>query len=135
MSNVTINDGQSLDSASKSGHPLRTWDDGFGPLWIYRECFGPVGIVRAQTWEDAWECVVDEIMDDADMDDAFDPACGANQETGELAEGCYFRGNGIPSNDGLNEPIASEDLNGSSLDSLSDDLASALGIEIKVSSD
>ena len=98
-------------------HNLRTWDDGFGPLWVYLESFGPVGVVRARTWEDAYACVVDEIMDDADPSDpdTYARSYDETAEDGELAEGCYYRGSGVPSNPALRSPIAREDLNGSRL--------------------
>ena len=129
-----ITDDQSLNGArygsehNPGQYQLRIWDDSFGPLWIYRETLGPVGIVRAQTWYDAHECVVDEIMDDGDMDDAHD-------ESGELWEGYHYRGNGIPSNPALKSPVAAEDLNGSSLTLLDNDLAKALGIVLLITDD
>ena len=107
--------------ADSNGKPtsieLRTWDDGFGPLWVYLESLGPVGVVRARTWEDAYACVVDEIMDDADPSDpdTYARSYDETAEEGELAEGCTCRANGVPSNPALRSPIAREDLNGSRL--------------------
>jgi hypothetical protein len=106
--------------------PLRYWDDGLGPVWLYRETLGPVGVVRAQTWEDAYECVIDEIMDDADLDDL-----DLDDETGELPEGCYWRGSGEPSCPDLHCHVAASDLNGSSLDRLTAELAREYGILIR----
>tara|TARA_E500000305_G_scaffold101267_1_gene94721 strand:+ start:435 stop:836 length:402 start_codon:yes stop_codon:yes gene_type:complete len=104
-----------LSAQTKSGAPLRTWDDGFGPLWLYLESCGPwivpVGVVRAQTWEDAFSCVVDEIQADADPDDpdsyarSYDP----DADPEELAEGVSWRGSGVPSNEGLESPMAQGD--------------------------
>jgi len=91
---------------------LRYWDDGFGILWVYTESLGPVGIVRAETWSDAFDCVVDEIMGDGGPGGCFD-------DRGELLEGFYFRGSGEPSNEGLISGIAAEDLNGAYLEPLS----------------
>ena len=137
MTSHTITDNQTLDGArfgtvNPGTHSLRTWDDGFGPLWIYRESLGPVGIVRATSWEDAWECVVDEIMPDGDEADAQEEDMGAGGERGDLAEGYHWRGNGIPSNDGLSSPIAAEDLNGARLEPLTAELAEGLGIVLEV---
>ena len=102
---------------NQTTHNLRTWDDGFGPLWVYLESLGPVGVVRARTWEDAYACVVDEIMDDADPSDpdTYARSYDETAEEGELAEGCTYRANGVPSNPALHSPIAREDLNGSRL--------------------
>lgn len=40
--------------------PIRYYDDGYGPLWILRDTCGIVGIVRCQTYEDAYEIAGDE---------------------------------------------------------------------------
>jgi hypothetical protein len=42
------------------------WDAGYGPLWLWSESLGPRGVVRATNWENAYECVIDELMDDAE---------------------------------------------------------------------
>jgi len=101
--------------ATYGGHELPTWDEGSGPVWVYMESLGPVGVVRAETWEEAWECVVDEIMGDADVDDPDTWQSGRPDIPRELAEGCYWRGCGVPSNPHRTSPIAAEDLNGSFL--------------------
>ena len=121
-----ITDDQSLTGATVRGHKLRIWDDGFGPLWIYRESLGAVGVVRAKTWEDAYSCVVDEIMGDGDMDDADNQP----DADGNLPEGLQWRGSGVPSNEGLESPLAAEDLNGSLLDRLTATLAEELEIQV-----
>ena len=62
-----ITDSQSLNGAAyASGYQIRTYDDGFGPLWISRNSIGINGIVRAQTWEDAYEICEDEFFPEAD---------------------------------------------------------------------
>ena len=140
MSNTTtlITDDQSLKSVkSEFGRDIRFWDEGFGPLWVYRESLGVVGVVRATNWEDAWACVVDEIMDDADPSDDCNYARDYNEDAdeGELAEGVHYRGSGVPSNEGLESPLASEDLNGSALDLLTPEFAAELGLQIEVEDD
>ena len=61
-----IEDGQSLKSAkSRFGYPIAVYDDGFGPLWISRCSIGINGIVRAQTWEDAYGICEDEFFPEA----------------------------------------------------------------------
>ena len=62
-----IKDGQSFNGArSKFGRELSTYDDGFGPLWISRNSISINGIVRAQTWEDAYSICEDEFFPEAD---------------------------------------------------------------------
>jgi len=64
---VEITDGQQLVSAKfQSGYEIKTYDDGFGPLWISRNSIGINGIVRAQTWEDAYSICEDEFFPEAD---------------------------------------------------------------------
>jgi hypothetical protein len=61
-----ITDEQTLIGASyNSGHPIRIYDDGFGPLWISRDSMGINGIVRAQSWEDAYGICEDEFFPEA----------------------------------------------------------------------
>lgn len=109
-------------------YALPVWDEGFGPLWVYFETLGPVGVVRAKTWEEAWECVVDEIM--ADVDDEADPE--NFDSDGNLAECLHYRGCGTPSNPQLKSMIAAEDPNGSRLVSINDPLCAEWGIEANV---
>jgi hypothetical protein len=66
MTKELITDEQSFDGASyASGHSIQTYDDGFGPLWISRNSIGINGIVRAQTWEDAYSICEDEFFPEA----------------------------------------------------------------------
>lgn len=59
-----INNDQTLQGAiSEFGNPIKVWDDGSGPLWAYQESLGIVGIIRAQTWEKAYECMLDSILE------------------------------------------------------------------------
>ena len=96
---------------------MRYYDTGHGRLWVYLESLGPVGIVRARTFEEAYAAAIDEIMNDADPTDpnTYARSYDESAETSELAEGCHWRGSGEPSNPGLSSPIAQEDLNGSYL--------------------
>jgi hypothetical protein len=55
-----LNDDQQLVSATVKGHNLRTYDDGFGPLWVVNGVYGPRMVVRAKSFEDAWDIFVDE---------------------------------------------------------------------------
>ena len=63
-----IEDGQQLVSAKyvPSGYSIHTYDEGFGPLWISRNSIGINGIVRARTWETAYNICEDEFFPEAD---------------------------------------------------------------------
>ena len=63
-----INDNQQLIGAryKSSGTAIATYDDGFGKLYIHRDSLGISGIVRAQTWEDAYGICEDEFLPEAD---------------------------------------------------------------------
>lgn len=62
-----ITDEQRLTGAqSRFGHAIKTYDDGSGPLFILRDSMGIVGIVRADTWEDAYSIAEDELFPEAD---------------------------------------------------------------------
>lgn len=65
--NDLIKDGESLISArfKGSGTEIPVYDDGFGPLYIHRDSMGVRGIVRAQTWEDAYGICEDEFFPEA----------------------------------------------------------------------
>jgi len=63
MKTELITDSQSLVSAkSRFGHPIPIYDDGYGPLFVHRDSMGISGIVRAQTWEDAYSICEDEFF-------------------------------------------------------------------------
>jgi hypothetical protein len=123
----------------------RFYDDGDGPVWIYRDAGGLLGIVRAQSWETAWSIVEDEILDDADPADVEEheheqmaekrakyPGETDEQIYGhdapDLPEGCGYRSNGAGSNAWNQTGIYSEDLNGSALDLLTPEYMEECGI-------
>ena len=41
-------------------HPLRTYDEGWGPLWIFGDEIGPFQLVRSPKQEDAYDIMLDE---------------------------------------------------------------------------
>ena len=138
MEKYPIEDEQTIKSVKfDHGLDIRFWDEGFGPLWVYRNSLGVLGVVRADTFEKAWSCVVDEILQDVDPDDedSYARSYDSNAKEGELAEGCHWRGSGVPSNEGLNSHLAYEDLNGSSLDPLTVEDAVKMGIVIELADD
>lgn len=61
--------------AGQEQYPIKYYDNGYGTLWVMRDTTGIVGIVRAQTYQDAYECVGDELkrpIDPSDVPDAYD---------------------------------------------------------------
>lgn len=114
-----LTDEMRILGAKVKGQVVRHWDDGFGTLWVYRESLGILGVVRAHTYEEAYSCVVDEIMDDATWEDVKAAQAGAADDAAfALPEGFEYRGSGTPSNPSLTSAIASYDLNGQSLSKL-----------------
>lgn len=110
-----IDENQHLVSAATGGgHEIRTWDDGFGPLWVYRESTGVVGVVRSEKFETAYSTVIDEIMPDADPNDPENQP----DADGNFPECIHWRNSGVPANKGLKSPIAQEDPAGNSLEGL-----------------
>ena len=51
---------------TQHGSPIPTYCDGYGPVFVFRNSLGIMGIVRAQTWEDAWGICEDEFQPEAD---------------------------------------------------------------------
>ena len=60
-----LTDGQRIEGATRNGCKLAIYDDGSGPLWVHRNSTGISGIVRAQTWEDAYGICEDEFFPEA----------------------------------------------------------------------
>lgn len=64
---MLINDSQRLVGArTRFNSEIKTYDDGFGQLYIHRNSMGICGIVRAKTWEDAYGICEDEFFLEAD---------------------------------------------------------------------
>lgn len=61
-----ITDNHKLVSVTNEyGRELPIYDDGDGPLWIFRDTMGIQGIVRATSWEKAFEICQDEFYPEA----------------------------------------------------------------------
>ena len=145
MNTITalITDEQKLVSAkSQFGHTIKTYDDGFGPLFIHRDSMGISGIVRAQTWEDAYGICEDEFFPAGD-DDANEEAQRINvMEDGEdkdHEQACWdeaygYRSGGRREKDGTQSYIYAKDLNGDSLDLLTPELLARLEITLTIES-
>lgn len=64
---MIISDGQRLVSAHyTSGYEIPIYDDGYGPVWIFRCSIATLGIVRARSWKDAYSICEDEFFSEAD---------------------------------------------------------------------
>ncbi len=84
-------------------------ENGFGELWVIEDSMGIEAIIRAESYENAYQCWVDELAPDPiDDDDIWQDG----PDGPELVEGYEYRSSGVPSNPKLKSPIASIDLNG-----------------------
>lgn len=132
-----ITDEQSLVSAQfNHGTSIQTYDDGFGPLFILRDSMGVQGIIRAQSWEDAYSIAEDEMFPDCTET--------AEEITAEYGEFCEenplfleaygFRPNGARSTENPMSFLYAKDLNGDALDLLTPEFAAELGITLNIQS-
>jgi hypothetical protein len=130
-----IKDGQSFDGAkSGSGYEIRTYDDGFGPLWISRNSIGITGIIRAQTWEDAYSICEDEFFPEADetMEEIVKEYGSEWIEDACFQEAFGFRPNGANIRDVIGHGIYSKDMNGDYLDRLTAEMVADLEITLNI---
>ena len=134
-----IHDDQSLRGAwTRHGSPIQAYDDGYGSLWVYRDSMGITGIVRAQTWDDAYEIVLDEFLKPIDQGEVheaygFDTPAdfhaaleGGESDQVALVEGYHYQPNATGTG------IVATDLNGEALDRLTPALADRLGMELDI---
>lgn len=76
----------------ESNFPVEVYDDSMGPLWICGFEYGPTMIIRASSFEAAWEIWVDEsqTIDEDDVPEAYgfydDNAALKLRQAGELAD-------------------------------------------------
>ena len=83
-------------------------ENGFGELWVIEDSLGIEAVIRAESFEKAYQCWVDELAPDPIDDDIWQDG----PDGPELVEGYEYRSSGVPSNPKLRSPIASIDLNG-----------------------
>ena len=136
-----LTDNQTLVGAKgRFGHAIRTYDDGFGPVFIHRDSMGISGIVRAQTWEEAYEICEDEFFPSGDED--------AHKETAQIeampdgkekkhAQACWdeafgYRSNSRREKDGTQSSIYAKDPNGDALYLLTPELIKDLEITLEI---
>jgi len=104
----------------------------------WRDSTGIVGVVRASTWEEAYECTEDELFPEAsetwgeiakdldcDPEELMDDTC--------FQEQYGLRPNGANTSDKLGHGLYAKDLNGEALDRLTPELAKRLEIEVFLS--
>lgn len=135
MKTPLITDSQSLVSATgRFGHAIPIYDDGFGQLYIHRDSMGISGIVRAQTWEDAYSICEDEFFPAAtETEEEFIKEYGENfTENGCWQEAYGFRNNSRAEKDGASSSLYAKDLNGDALHLLTPELLASLEITLDI---
>jgi hypothetical protein len=139
-----ITDEQSLVAAtSRFGRQIRVYDDGFGSLYIHRDSMGISGIVRAQTWEDAYAICEDEFFPAGDEEAGEEMQRIEAMPDGDEkrhVQACWdeqygFRGNSRKESDGSLSSIYAKDLNGDALDLLTPKLLAELEARARTVSD
>ena len=118
---MNITDDQRLTGATpRSGCKIPTYDDGFGSLWVFENIHGIAGIVRAQTFEDAYSIVEDEFQPEADVSvEELREEYGDQWHEHPCFQEAYgFRPNGPNHTDKHGHGIYAKDLNGEALELL-----------------
>ena len=136
-----ITDEQTLNGAtSRFGHAIPVYDDGFGPIFIHRNSMGISGIVRAQTWEDAYSICEDEFFPAGDDEaseemeriEAMEDGPDKDHEQACFDEAYGYRNNTRHMEDGSTSSIYVKDLNGDKLDLLTPSLLADLEITLDI---
>ena len=141
LTSALITDEQSLVGAkSRFGYSIPVYDDGFGQLFIHRDSMGVSGIVRAQTWEDAYGICEDEFFPAGDSDageEIEEIEAMPDGEEKNHAQACWdesygYRGSPRKEKDGSLSSIYAKDLNGDQLDVLTPELLAQLEITLQI---
>lgn len=134
MKTTDITDDQTLIAAfTRFDNPIPVYDDGFGPLFIHRDSMGISGIVRAQSWADAYGICEDEFFPAADDEAREEMKRIESMEDGEEKEheqACFDEAYSFRPNGGF----YSKDLNGDRLDLLTPELLADLEIRLEIES-
>lgn len=150
-----------LSFQERTGHPIRYYDDGYGPLWILRDTCGIIGIIRTRNESEAYEIAGDEFRTPIAPED-IPEAYGAydhlrdylvsqgHEDNYDLSEFCtryapaYFAvvaaGDNCPEltegyeyqSNAKGTGIVPVDLNGEALDPLTPELCEHLEIEMQI---
>lgn len=137
-----------VSAHSRFGNLIKTYDNGYGPLWIYFTSTGVTGIIRAESFEKAYECILDEILEPIPEEElpeaygfygdnaieAFASACKdaiakENWDNLELQEGYQFQ----PNSTGTG--IVPVDLSYEALEPLTIDILKNHELKIKIQRD
>jgi hypothetical protein len=56
-----------------AAYPLKVYDDWVGRLWLFGEEYGPTMLIRARSFADAWEIMLDEspTIPESDVPEAY----------------------------------------------------------------
>ena len=132
-----IKDNQRLVSATVNGHPVTTYDDGFGPIFVARDSMSVTGIVRAQKWEDAYSICEDEVFPECpytwkELEGEFNIRAEKLPDDACFQEQYGFRPNGASTKDEVKTGLYMKDLNGELLDRLTPELAKELNIKLVI---
>ena len=130
-----ITDTQTLIGAeSRFVHSIPVYDDMFGKLYISRDSLGVNGIIRAQSWEIAYEICEDEFFPEADETvEDMEKEFGENWSENPCWNEQYgFRPNGSNVRDIIGHGIYAKDLNGDYLDRLTPSLLAELEITLEI---
>ena len=119
-----------VSAKTKFGYPISTYDDGFGPLWVFRNTYGIYRVVRCMTLEDAYGIDLDEktpISGD-DLQEALNLMNPEHVDYDQdIFDECYgFQPNATDSG------IVDKDINGEYIDELTEELASLLEITLEL---
>ena len=131
---IKLNDNQCLKGATSDNHTLATYDDGSGHLYITRNSMGLTGIIRADSWEDAYSIDDDEFQPTADPDDCKLSEDASEDEQNAWQEAYGFRPSGPNHTEG-DRGIFARDLNGDHLDALTQEHMDQYGIKLEVTTD
>ena len=142
-----INDNQKLVSVTKDGYSVPMYDDSYGQLYVLRDSMSLLGVIRATTWETAYEIAEDKFFPEADesiedLQRDYGPG-GRDQnlwkgiplqwhENPLFVESYGFRPNGPNKKDKRNHGIYAKDLNGDYLEALTPALCHELSLVVTV---
>jgi hypothetical protein len=129
-----------VSAAGRFDQAIPVYDDGFGQLFIHRDSMGVSGIVRAQTWEDAYSICEDEFFPEAsDTVEEMIAEYGEDFTEDDCWQEAFgFRPNGRRSmengedRDPIGHGIYAKDLNGDALDLLTPALLAELEITLEI---
>ncbi len=121
-----------VGALSRFDSPIPVYDDYMGELYVMRDSMRIVGIVRAMSIQDAYSIVEDEFMSECsetveELEKEYGPEW---PDDPCFQEGYGFRPNGPNQSDKLQHGIYSRDLNGESLDVLTNEMLSEWGLTL-----